>query len=130
MIKGLGMVASGKRNIRTGSEYDKYFDRAEFTGKEVQLKASGDTFDTIVLMKGMVQKNKHQTAKIARFLKGKTRLESCANIWNWVYNHFQYRQDSAAAEQLRTPLRCWVDRKEGIDCDYNTPLIWATTLIE
>jgi hypothetical protein len=123
MIKGLGMVASGKRNIRSGSEFEKYFDRNEFTGKEVQLKASGDTFDTIVLMKSMVQKNRHQTAKIARLLKGKTRLESCENIWKWVYNHFQYRQDSAAAEQLRTPLRSWVDRKEGIDCDCMSILI-------
>jgi hypothetical protein len=122
-MRGLGIVAAGKRNIRSGAEYEKYFDRSEHTGKEVQVKASGDTFDTIVLMKDMVQKNKHQTAKIAKALKGPTRLVTCANIWNFVYNHFQYKQDSAAAEQLRTPLRSFVDRKEGIDCDCMSILI-------
>jgi hypothetical protein len=122
-INQLGIVAAGKRNIRSGAEYERYFDRSEHTGKEVQLKASGDTFDTIVLMKDMVQKNKHQTAKIARVLKAGTRHETCKNIWNFVYNHFQYKQDSAAAEQLRTPLRSFVDRKEGIDCDCMSILI-------
>jgi hypothetical protein len=122
-INQLGLVAAGKRNIRSGSEYERYFDRSEHTGKEVQLKASGDTFDTIVLMKDMVQKNKHQAAKIAQVLKAGTRHETCKNIWNFVYNHFQYKLDSAAAEQLRTPLRSWVDRREGIDCDCMSILI-------
>lgn len=111
------MVASGKRNIRNGSEYNKYFDLAELQGKVVTLKPSGDTFDTIVLMKDLILKHKHQTAKIAKELKGSNREETCRNIWNWIYNHFQYTQDSATAEELRTPLRSWKDRTAGIDCD-------------
>lgn len=117
------MIATGRRNIRDGREYDKYFHLSDLKGKEVTLKEDGDTFDTIVLMKDLVLKNRHQVAKISALLEGKTREESCRNIWNWVYNHFQYKQDSSSAEQLRTPLRSWKDRKEGIDCDCMSILI-------
>lgn len=117
------MVASGRRNIKPGLEYNKYFLSSDLQGKEITLKADGDTFDTILHMKDIVLKSKNQVAQLAATLKGANRQETCRNIWNFVYNHFQYKQDSASAEQLRTPSRSWRDRKEGIDCDCMSILI-------
>lgn len=115
-MTGLGLVATGKRNIKSGDQYERFFDRSQSTGKE-RLLRTGDTFDTIIEIKALVADTLHQTAKIAPELKGSTRLDTCRNLWDFVYNHFQYSLDAASKEQLRAPLRSWVDRRAGIDCD-------------
>jgi len=110
------MVASGKRNIKSGAEYEKYF-TAKPTGKEVELIADGDVYQTLDLMKKIVDQTLDQTKAISKVLKGNNVKETCENVWNFLYNHVQYTKDNPTREQLRTPIRTWKDRSKGVDCD-------------
>lgn len=110
------MVASGKRNIKSGAEYEKYF-TSKPNGKEVELIADGDVYETLDLMKNIVNQTLDQTKAISQVLKGKSVKETCENIWNFLYNHVQYTKDNPSREQLRTPIRTWKDRLKGVDCD-------------
>lgn len=114
---GLGLVASGKRAIRAGREYDKYFSLSGVEGNEVSLMANGNVSDTITLMKKVVRETLAHTKKIAQVLQGNSRLETARNLYNFLYQHVQYTKDNPLREQLRTPLRTWADRKRGVDCD-------------
>lgn len=114
---GLGLAASGKRTIRAGREYDKYFSLSGVKGNEVSLMANGNVSDTITLMKKVVRETLAHTKKIAQVLQGNSRLETARNLYNFLYQHVQYTKDNPLREQLRTPLRTWADRKRGVDCD-------------
>jgi hypothetical protein len=113
----LGLVASHKRTIKSGTEYNKYFDTSAIEGKEVELMAEGDVYDTLKLMQKIVRDTLPQTKKIAQILKGSSTEGTCANVWNFLYTHIQYKKDNPLREQLRTPIRSWKDRATGIDCD-------------
>lgn len=112
----LGLVASAKRSIKSGSQYDSLF-TSTVEGKEVELLSNGDVHDTIRLMKRIVSKTLSQTKALAPKLKGDSREQTCSKIWHFVYNHIQYKKDHPLREQLRTPARTWRDRKRGVDCD-------------
>lgn len=124
MFRGLGLVANGKRIIRSGSEYDKYFNLAGGSGlwagvenKEITLLSDGNVFETVGEMQRIVRKTLSQTQRIANTLKGTTREETARNIYNFLYSHVQYTKDNPLREQLRQPTRTWKDRKAGVDCD-------------
>ncbi|MGL6121680.1 MAG: hypothetical protein ACRC1W_01325 [Shewanella sp.] len=112
----LGLVATGKRSIRSGSQYDRYFN-AMVEGNEVELIADGDVFDTLKQMKKIVNKTLLQTKSISKLLKGSTPEATCRNVWEFLYHHVQYTKDHPLREQLRTPARMWKDRATGVDCD-------------
>ncbi len=116
-ISNLGLVASHKRTIKPGTEYNQYFDLSQVKNDEVTLTESGDVYDTLKLMQKVVKKTLPQTKKIAQKLRGATTEETCRNIWNFLYNNIQYKKDNPLREQLRTPVRSWKDRATGIDCD-------------
>lgn len=113
---GLGFVATGKRSISSGHQYDRFFNLSGLNNDEVLL-VEGTVMDTVAQMKSIVKKYNHQTDKIAQQLKGATREATARNIWNFLYNHVQYTKDQPDREQLRQPLRTWADRKRGVDCD-------------
>lgn len=119
----LGLVASGKRSIKRGKEYDSYFSGSTVTGNESELLSDGDVHDTVKLMKKMVGKTLADTKSISQKLKGKTLEQTCSNIWKFLYNHVQYKKDNPLREQLRTPARTWRDRATGVDCDCYTIFI-------
>ncbi|HMG94344.1 MAG TPA: hypothetical protein VK589_29995 [Chryseolinea sp.] len=112
----LGLVATGKRSIKAGSQYDGYF-ISEVSGGEVILLEDGDVYDTLKQMRKIVSQTLPQTAKVSRELKGSTLEQTCRNIWNFLYSHVQYKKDHPLREQLRTPARTWKDRRAGVDCD-------------
>ena len=112
------MVATGRRNIKAGKQYEKYFDAP--ANQESYLSYLGNNFDTLSHMRQIVMDTLSQTEKIARVLKGKTLEATARNIFNFVYHHYQYKQDSSSAEELRSPYRAWKDRKTGVDCDCYT----------
>lgn len=113
----LGLVPSGKRYIKSGDQYNKFFNLNEVEGEEIELTPDGDVYDTLRLMKKIVRDTLHQTKAIAQELKGSSREETCRNIFNFLYNHVQYKKDNPLREQLRTPIRTWKDRRNGVDCD-------------
>ncbi|MFN7703297.1 MAG: hypothetical protein ACK5OS_01645 [Chryseotalea sp.] len=115
---GLGLVATGRRNIRPGKAYDTLYARHELLGTNPII--GGDhstTYDTLNHMAHIVRTTLIDTKKVAPTLQGKTLRETLRNCWEHVYNHFQYKIDATGIEQIRRPSRSWLDRKEGIDCD-------------
>lgn len=115
------MIRTGKRTIRDGKEYDKYFKSAQ--GKvEVWLK-NASVCDTVFFMKKIIKKTLSQTKPIARQLQLACVKKSCKAVWDFCFNHFQYTKDAPGKEQVRSPYRSWADRKRGIDCDCFTVLI-------
>lgn len=119
------MEAAYKRNIKSGSEYDKYFSKSN--GRSTILKNWGSTEYTInaIATIGMNGSVVAQTSKIAAALKGATLEETCRNIWNFLYGHVQYVRDRTGIEELRQPNRTWADRKGDCD-DY---AIFASTVL-
>lgn len=112
--QSLGLVAQHYRNIKSGAEYERFF-TGTGEGTNPILERDADVFSTLEHMEAIVQKYKHQTAAIARHLQAGSRKQTAKNIFDWCYNHIQYKLDKAGEEQLRTPLRSWKDRKTGIE---------------
>lgn len=109
------MEAQNLRKIKDGKEYDKYFPRPNM--KTAVIKKDADLDDTLHKIKSILQQSYSQTREIAKILKGKDVKDTLRNIWNFVYQHIQYRLDDDGTEQLRTPARTWADRQRGVDCD-------------
>ncbi|MBI5539031.1 MAG: hypothetical protein HY951_03165, partial [Bacteroidia bacterium] len=114
-IYSIQSITSGYRPIRDGKQFDQLFGLPE--EKDRIVIKDGEVDDTVELMKKVVWKYLSDTKKIAPYLKGKTLEETCRNIWNFLYNHIQYKLDKRGLEQLRRPCRSWTERSTGIDCD-------------
>jgi len=117
-ISGLGLVASGKRNIASGYEYDSLYTRQQLVGTNPIIGGElSDTYDTLNHMADIVLDTLIDTKKVASKLVGNSLEETLRNDWQHVYRHFQYKKDATGIEQIRRPSRSWIDRREGIDCD-------------
>ena len=117
-LTGLGLVASGKRSILPGYEFDNLYDRNGLLGTNPIIGGDlSDTYDTLNHMAEIVRDTLVDTEKVSSQLKGGSLEETLRNDWNHVYRHFQYEKDATGIEQIRRPSRSWVDRKKGIDCD-------------
>jgi len=114
-IELLGLVADHQRNIKNGYEFNHLFPSAK--ENTVILKRDGTVRNTVSFMDKIVNETLGDTAKLAPMLKGKNIAETCENIWNFIYNHIQYKLDDDGVEQLRKPSRSWHDRTTGVDCD-------------
>lgn len=114
-LTGLGLVAAGKRHIKSGREYDQYFQLGglQFTDPIV---ANGTTYRTLKEMEKVVKGSLSHTTAIAQKLKGYTQAGTSRNIYEFLYNHIQYELDKEGVEQIRTPLRTWHEKKADCDC--------------
>lgn len=112
----LGIVAAGKRNIKSGHQYNQYFQLGglQFTDPII---TNGTTFRTLQEMEKVVKSTLSHTKTIAHKLKGATIGSSLNNLYHFIYQHIQYTPDKEGVEQIRTPLRTWHDRGSGVDCD-------------
>lgn len=108
------MVAAGRRNIKPGTEYDKFFGKPE---RKDPYWPKGSVYHTLDYMQKIVDATLSQTKAIAQHLKAATVEQTCRNVWSFLYNHVQYKEDLRNLEQLRSPWRLWADRKTGVDCD-------------
>lgn len=115
-LQPLGLVATGVRSIRSGSEYNKYFDLSQLSGSD-PIIADGDNYLTLESMEKIAAKYGSQVKEIAAKLKSSTLEKSLSALWKFLYHHVQYNPDSKDKEQLRQPIRLWADRKKGVDCD-------------
>lgn len=111
------MQASSRRVIQNGNAYFKHHKIDELKGTNPLLHDMGSVFDTIIAMAKVVKLSLADTKSLVSEVKGKSLEETCKNIWNYAYNHYQYKLDNPGIEELRTPLRSWKDRESGIDCD-------------
>lgn len=101
-----------QRSILSGKEFEPLIPQS--TGKSVVLQ-SGDTFTSIQHMVKTITENYKQCSLIAPVLAKEDLQSTCNSIYNWLYNHIQYKADGL--EQLiRTPASSFSDRVTGIDC--------------
>ncbi|MPM26586.1 hypothetical protein SDC9_73090 [bioreactor metagenome] len=111
----IGLVAAGKRDILPGNEYDHLIERSD--GGKTLVDPNGNIADTMVQIGRVLGKYYKDTEGLAPVLKGSSKLETCRNIWDFIFNHIQYELDQPGEEQLRRPARAWADRRTGVDCD-------------
>jgi hypothetical protein len=114
-------METAKRNVKSGTEFDALFPRAE--GKVLTIKRNATLDNTLTFIPKVVHSTLSQTQKIAQRLKGKTLYETCSNIWHFTYEHITYQKDEQGKEQVRSPAQVWADRKKGVDCDCYTTFI-------
>lgn len=115
------MVAKRHRTLLPGTEYTRLI-TPSLGGYIVRMKQA-DTSDTLRLIQEVIGKTLSQTKKLAPTLRGSSLQETCRNIWNWVYQHIQYKIDRPGHEEIRHPARIWADRITGVDCDDYTVMI-------
>jgi hypothetical protein len=108
-------ISSGFRHIKDGSWFDRFFSQPE--EQDRIIIEDGEVEETVDLMKKVVWKYLDDTKAIARYLKRSTLQSTCQSIWDFLFNHIQYKLDQKGLEQLRRPNRSWADRTTGIDCD-------------
>lgn len=117
------MEALKTRHIRSGQAFDKLLPKSIKQDKVIRKEGKARLHHTINLIKQIVPETTADTRLLANYLKGKNLEDTCRNIWEFVYNHIQYRRDKTGIEQVRRPSRTWVDRKQGVDCDCYTVFI-------
>lgn len=115
MIKGLGVVATGKRRIYEGREYYDMFPQP--TGTDPIVNDNAEVHDTLHFVAKVVKETLRDTRKVARALKRSNILTTSRAVFDFFYKHYAYKLDKYGVEQVRRPARAWRDRKEGIDCD-------------
>lgn len=116
--RGLGLVASKKRKINPTKRWDPYFPpMTSLKHEDKILVKNGSVFTTLRLMRKIVRETRGDTKRLAPMLKRKTLKATIDHIWQFVYNHVQYKLDKQGVEQLHRPLRIWKKRFEGVDCD-------------
>lgn len=104
--------SSLKRNIKNGNQYNEYFEDTPCTSSYL---GESNTDFTLEQMKLWANKYAYQTKAIAEVLKGATLKETVDNIYQFLYNHFQYEIDGAD-QMLKSPACAWKTRSDGMDC--------------
>lgn len=111
----LGITATHVRKIKPGKEFEQYFEQA--TGVNELISDDASVHDTLAFVAVLVQKTLKDSKKISQVLKRPTLEATCKSIFDFFYQHYQYKLDDLGVEQVRRPTRAWRDRKTGIDCD-------------
>lgn len=119
-------MRTGVREIVDGSQYDGFFPKPE--GETIIIKKVADIPDTVQLMKKVIAETLEDTRRIARQLRASTVYETCRNVWNFTFQHLQYKRDRPGREEVRRPARAWRDGQKkggagGVDCDCMTVFI-------
>lgn len=114
-INGLGLTATSNRNIKPGTQYEKYFDTTQLVRSD-KVVLTGTTFDTLEQMARIVRRTLDDTKPFSATIKGRNLMDTCLKIWQFIYDHIDYVEDDQEFEELRRPLRTWADRKGDCDC--------------
>ena len=117
------MKAQNKRHIRATKSFDHLIPQSIQKDTVVVGSGKAKLEDTLQLMQVVVQQTKKDTEKLSKVLKGTTKVDTCKRIWDFVYQHIQYKMDKTGIEQVRRPSRTWSDRMTGVDCDCYTVFI-------
>ncbi|MBQ4818870.1 transglutaminase-like domain-containing protein [Aquimarina sp. MMG016] len=117
------MKAQSKRHINSTKSFDHLFPKSVHKDTVIIGPGKAKLEDTLQLMQLIVRETINDTEKLAKKLKGHHITETCRNIWNFVYQHIQYKMDKTGVEQVRRPSRTWADRFTGVDCDCYTVFI-------
>ncbi|NOU59098.1 hypothetical protein [Marinifilum caeruleilacunae] len=111
-------IGQGVRPVRSGVEFSHLIDT-----KTVSFTSSfteGGVEDTVRIMCEIIKNHHAQVKDLAAFLQKATRFQTLKAIWDFVFNHIQYKNDKKGIEQLSTPARIWLNRVKPntpSDCD-------------
>lgn len=119
-------MRTGERRIESGNQFNHLFQSPQ--GQNVRIMKRANLEDTVALMKRVIRKTLADTSKVANLLKSENTKQTLANVWNFCFQHLQYRRDEENIEQVRRPARTWRDRKRGVDCDCMTVFIGSILL--
>ena len=113
----LGYVAKDNplRASRDGKEFGGIIPAPAWS-EEVVVR-NGSVINTVNEMRKIIKKYHWQAAKVAMLLKDETLQKTCENIWNFLFYHINYNEDTPGKEELRTFARTWAQRETGVDCD-------------
>lgn len=100
------------RKVLLGKQYDALIPKSNCSQKDVGI---GMTDLSVKEMAEMVKISLVDTAAIAPLFSNSSLKETCAAIYGFTYNHFQYKADTAV-QYLRSPSCSWKVRYDGIDC--------------
>ncbi|MGZ3931682.1 MAG: transglutaminase-like domain-containing protein [Bacteroidia bacterium] len=71
--------------------------------------------DSINFILWAIRKTAYQTERLAKVLNGTNLYNTCRVIFDWVYDHVEYRKDMPKKEQVRSPQRTIWDQMG--DCE-------------
>lgn len=127
VLKGLGYADNSfhYRKIKPATAYINLMPQSK--GLESVIANDAIPERTVKRMANIVNETLWQTKKLANALRGNTIRESCKNIYDFLYNHIQYKRDEDNREQLREPMASFGHRTSGIDCDCFS--IFASSLL-
>lgn len=117
------MKATSKRHINTTTRFDHLIPKSVQKDTIVVGTGKAKLEDTLQLMQLVIRETLPDSQKLADKLKGSSLIDTCKNIWEFVYQHIQYKMDKTGIEQVRRPSRTWADRFTGVDCDCYTVFI-------
>lgn len=116
----LGYTASKLRTLKSGTEYSSLIEGINTPNKRIVLNPNASTEKTVEYINQIARETTYQTSKLASviFKKYKHDVRALAKaMYQFVYDHIQYKLDKDTEEELREPRRLWKDRKTGGDCD-------------
>ena len=104
------------RKIKPGQQYEGLIPNSlNIVHKFDKEEDYSNTFNTLEFMAQWTNKYTAQMSKIAPLLKGRTLKETCDNIYQFLYSHFQYALDGNV-QDLHSPSSAWRNRQKGFDC--------------
>ena len=100
------------RPIQKGNQYDALIPKGAC---DKTFNGQGDTDFSIDKMVDCIDEYYLQLEKVAKLLEQPTLAQTCNAIFDFCYNHFQYKADGED-QFLRSPACSWHARYDGIDC--------------
>ncbi|SDX36436.1 hypothetical protein [Flavobacterium degerlachei] len=116
------------RPLKSGTAFEGLI--PAYQGTDFKFDKNSDnstTYDTLRFMEQWSNKYASQMKRIAPLLKGRNIEETANNIYQFLYNHFQYKLDGET-QNLYSPSAAWHFRKTGFDC--KTYSILASTILQ
>ena len=80
-------------------------------GQTITIKKRGKNKDIIDAIHGYMPYAIDQSKKRASLFKGKTKKETCKNIWNFLKDNITYIEDSVYFQDIKLPNRLIKERK-------------------
>jgi len=100
------------RAILNGRQYEKDI---PISRCKPMVGGKGNTEHSVKQMAKVVELYSHQTKKLAQKLKKSSLIQTCQQVQDFLYWHFQYKRDEQD-QILRSPACSFAQRFEGIDC--------------
>lgn len=126
-LNGLGYASNNfhYRKIKPATAYLHLMPKSK--GLESVISVDAEPEKTVKHMAKIVKETLWQTKDLAKVLQGDDLRQSCKNVYDFLYNHIQYKRDEDNREQLREPIASFASRATGIDCDCFS--IFASSLL-